>query len=469
VFFGWEFGMRRSRGWLGVCAILALALALALAWPGAPAVRAATAVNVGTFSLISADSVVAGKSTTVAFSYTAPALPLASVVVVRLENVTVTVTVPQGWTASANPTVSCQGGASGCGVTTQPGGQIVVSMNLQEAQTFTLDYPATPPGSAGTFPFGATEYFNGNASATTALQTQMVTTTCPDGAGTMSVDPGSMTAGQPANLTFSYTAGSCGTETGGEVAVMLPGAWPPPAPGSVTGAGSFTPAVSGSMITVPVGNLGPDVSVVVFYYAMAQAQAPTVSGEYPFEAFEQSSTTGSLQALAPWPEVMVTTAVPPSSPSPSASPTSSPSASPTSSPSASATSSPSASATSSPSASATSSPSASPTSSSPTSATGSPSPSATGGGRFPIALVGFGLGSLGLLGLVVALGAAKLLASRRRHGGDHGAGGGNVRAVPRTGPPPSVTVRDTGTRPALTVRIEPRPYATVTTIEERQP
>jgi hypothetical protein len=216
------------------------------------------------------------------------------------------------------------------------------------------------------------------------------------------------------------------------------------------------------MITVPVGNLGPDVSVVVFYYAVAQAQAPTASGEYPFEAFERSSTTGSLQALAPWPEVMVTTIVPPSSPSPSASPTSSPSAS--------ATSSPSASPTSSPSASATSSPSASPTSSPSPSATGSSSPSATGGGRLPIALVGFGLGSLGLLGLVVALGAAKLLASRRRHrGGGHGAGGGNVRAVPRTGPPPSVTVRDTGTRPALTVRIEPRAYSTVTTIEEERP
>jgi hypothetical protein len=30
-------------------------------------------------------------------------------------------------------------------------------------------------------------------------------------------------------------------------------------------------------------------------------------------------------------------------------------------------------------------------------------------------------------------------------------------------------VRDTGTRPALTVRIEPRAYATVTTIEEKRP
>jgi hypothetical protein len=89
--------------------------------------------------------------------------------------------------------------------------------------------------------------------------------------------------------------------------------------------------------------------------------------------------------------------------------------------------------------------------------------------RLPIVLVGFGLGSLGLLGLVVALGAAKLLASRGQRRGGHATGGGNVRAVPHTGPPPSVTMRDTGSRPALTVRIEPRAYATVTTVEEKRP
>lgn len=36
-------------------------------------------------------------------------------------------------------------------------------------------------------------------------------------------------------------------------------------------------------------------------------------------------------------------------------------------------------------------------------------------------------------------------------------------------PPASVAVRDTGTRPALTVRIEPHAGATVTTIEEKRP
>jgi hypothetical protein len=72
-------------------------------------------------------------------------------------------------------------------------------------------------------------------------------------------------------------------------------------------------------------------------------------------------------------------------------------------------------------------------------------------------------------GLVLAAGTGGLLASRRLRRGGHGPAGGSVRAVPRTGPPPSVAVHYTGNRPALTVRIEPRAGATVTTIEETRP
>ena len=71
--------------------------------------------------------------------------------------------------------------------------------------------------------------------------------------------------------------------------------------------------------------------------------------------------------------------------------------------------------------------------------------------------------------LVVVAGAASLLASRLLHRGGHGTGGGNVSAVPHTGPPPSAAVRDTGNRPTLTVRLEPHADATVTTIDGRRP
>jgi hypothetical protein len=71
-------------------------------------------------------------------------------------------------------------------------------------------------------------------------------------------------------------------------------------------------------------------------------------------------------------------------------------------------------------------------------------------------------------GLVLAAATAGLLAFRPLRRGEHPVPEENVRAVPRSGPPASVTVRDTGSRPALTVRIEPHAGATVTTIEERQ-
>jgi hypothetical protein len=72
-------------------------------------------------------------------------------------------------------------------------------------------------------------------------------------------------------------------------------------------------------------------------------------------------------------------------------------------------------------------------------------------------------------GLVLAAATAGLLAFGPPRRGAHPVPGASVRAVPHSGPPASVTVRDTGRRPALTVRIEPHAGATVTTIEERQP
>jgi hypothetical protein len=421
--------VRRVRGWFGGCVTVA-ALALPLAWPGASAARAATAPGDGTFSLLSVDSVTAGQATTVEFRYTPPAQFINAV---PPEPVTVSVSLPEGWTATTPATASCQGGASGCTVT-QSATQIVV--DLSAAQTFTLNYPATPPGSAGTSSFAATEEFG--ASTTISLPTLAVAVTCPDGAGTMSVDPGSLTAGQSTDLTFTYTAGSCGVEAGGEVAVTVPDGWPLPVPGSVIWSGSPAPQVSGSMITVLVGSVGPGASVVFYYDA---ARAPASAGEYTFDASEESRRAGSLQALATSPQVTVTASVAPSSasvsPSVSASATNSPSAS-------------------------TSSGVVSP--SVPASGGGTSPPASARG--LPVTLVGLGLGGLGL---VVAVVAASLLASRSLRRGGHASAAGNIRTVPRPGPPTSVTMRYAGTRPALTVRIEPRAGATMTTIEEKRP
>ena len=75
-----------------------------------------------------------------------------------------------------------------------------------------------------------------------------------------------------------------------------------------------------------------------------------------------------------------------------------------------------------------------------------------------------------LIGLaaVVAVAAGALAAHLLRRGGQVTAAA-SVRAVPHTGPPPTLAVRDTGRRPTLTVRIEPHASTSVTTIKEDRP
>ena len=286
--------MWRSRARLGLCAIV-----VALAWPAAPAVRAAPA-DIGTWQA-SASMVPASAGTTLAFSYTAPAETPSL-------DLTVTVDLPQDWTATAPATVSCL--KSDCAVTSQTSTQIVVQMNLDVASAFVLDYPATAPGYATTSSFTATEQFGSNPAD--QLAPLQVTVSCPDdGTGTMTVDPSAETAGSSQTLTFTYTAGSCGVGDGGLVAVTVPGGWTAPntsggTPGDVAWTGG-TVSVTGSMITVPVGQLAPD-QQVSFSYEMPQA--PGSPAGYTFAAAEQSGAEGSLQALAASPLVTVTPAAP---------------------------------------------------------------------------------------------------------------------------------------------------------------
>jgi hypothetical protein len=74
-----------------------------------------------------------------------------------------------------------------------------------------------------------------------------------------------------------------------------------------------------------------------------------------------------------------------------------------------------------------------------------------------------------VIGLVLAVLAAGGLAVRRLRRGTHSAARPSIRAVPHAGPPVTVTVRDTGTRPTLIVRLESLPADLVTTLKETQP
>jgi hypothetical protein len=225
----------------------------------------------------------------------------------------------------------------------------------------------------------------------------------------MTVTPVQVTAARPSTLRFTYTAGAAGLSPSGEVTVVVPAGWtaPSPAPGQAgyTSASGGRLTVTDRQITVTGVTLRPGRQLVITY---AAGSAPRVSGLATFLTRDRPSRTATLAALTRSPAVAVALVS---------------------------------------------------------------QRGRAGMNWLPILLA--------VIGLVLVAGAAGLAAFRPlRRGplprgplprGPHGTGAGDVRAVPHAGPPPSVTIRDTGGRPALTVRIEPRAGSPVTTIKERQP
>ena len=504
--------MRRSRVRLGWCA---LAGATALAWPAALVVPAAAAPVSLT---VSPATVQAGQDTTLLFTFTAPTPPPAQFLVVTLP-------VPAGWTAipPSPGDLSCQG--SGCYLAASST-QTSVTMNLDDVTTFTLAVQATPPESAGPATFTAVGNFRG---LPTPLQATAppVTVTCPaDGLGSMTVSPLAVRAATTATLTFTYTAGSCGLGPDGMVGVTVPGGWAPagtvmvpaanlapgtavsfsygPAQASSAGQATFVAWQSGAggpqqdLVSSPVVTVTPAGVVVTPPPPPPPPPPPGGAGTMTVTPVQvtagRPSTlrftyTAGAAGLSPSGEVTVAVPAGWTAPSPA------------------------------------------PGQAGYTSASGGrltltggriavtgvtlrpggqlvityaagSAPRVSGLDTFltreraagtatlaalarspavTVALVSqrgrAGMNWLPILlavtGLVLVAGAAGLVAFRPlRRGplprGPHGTGAGDVRAVPHAGPPPSVTIRDTGGRPALTVRIEPRAGTPVTTIKERQ-
>ena len=485
---------------------------------------------------VSPSAVQVSQATTLTVSFAAPADPPSPYL-------TVTLVMPPGWTASAplsDP--ACQD--AGCDLVSASSTQIVVVMRLYYTTTFTLEVPATVPGSAGPASFSATEQFRSSPPATLQVTAPPVTVSCPpDQAGTVSVNPQSVPAASSTTLSFSYTAGSCALGPGSSVSVTVPSGWT--SPDTVSGTRGFVASasgpvsVSGPVITVPAANLEPG-TVVSFEYEAAQA--PGSPGSSTFTATEQSGPGGPAQDLANPPVVVVTPSLVTTTPPPPPPPPPGGAGTMTVTPERVTTAHRStlrftytaAQAGLSRSGEVTveipagwTVPSSLPgqagyvsasrgllsvsarriTLTGVTLATGqqvsityaaATAPGTAGLATFVTTQQPDGTATLAALsvspqvtvalpagthdrmsdwlpillvvtGLVLAAATAGLLAFRPLRRGEHPVPEENVRAVPRSGPPTSVTVRDTGSRPALTVRIEPHAGATVTTIEERQP
>jgi hypothetical protein len=142
----------------------------------------------------------------------------------------------------------------------------------------------------------------------------------PDGAGTMTVSPALVQAGQVTTLTFAYTAAAGQELKGGMVTLDVPPGWTPPSlapgPGSISiSCSGCNPAVSDGAITISNVDLDPLHGVIIRY---STATAPSDAGNAIFAAGEMSFPRGSPAPLLSSPLVTVQ---PSSSASASPSPT----------------------------------------------------------------------------------------------------------------------------------------------------
>jgi hypothetical protein len=310
---------RTRRGalrWLGICAA-----ALVLGWPGGSPAHAAlmslTAAgrpaSVGADTLmVTPTSATASATTMLTFTFTANLL---------IDDGTVTLTVPPGWTPpSQTPgpgyaTVSCPStlrSAPPCGLTVSASAMTITVTNVYRdvdyGQTITIGYQmAQAPATAGNSAFDATVQSSPSA-APSQLAPAVVAVNCPDGTGAVAVSPQQVTASKTTTLMFTYTAGSCGTQAGGLVELTVPGTWAAPAAasgGNLTWTGSGTLSTTGSTIIAPAGNLAPGQMFTISY---GPVQAPAAQA-YVFGAQEQSAQDGTLTTLSgPAPTVTVTPA-----------------------------------------------------------------------------------------------------------------------------------------------------------------
>jgi len=137
-----------------------------------------------------------------------------------------------------------------------------------------------------------------------------------DGAGTMTVSPASVPASGTTTLTFTYTAAPTQNLKLGSLELDVPSGWTPPAlagPGAITVCVSAAPcsarqatvSVAGQTVTIGRIILGAGQALTITY---AAARVPAAAGPATFSAFEQSTTQGSLTALIPPPQELVTCA-----------------------------------------------------------------------------------------------------------------------------------------------------------------
>jgi hypothetical protein len=271
--------------------------------PAEETVASATPTESGTMQ-VDQSNVAASSTVTLIFTYTADPRGF-------LKGGTFTLTIPDGWTPPSTTsgsagyvetTALC--GQSYCSPTVSNMTVTLSRVTLNDGQSFTITYEnAIVPGSVGTFFFTAQETPAFNYPPKNVPDVPVAT--CPNGVGTMTVSPQSVTVSTAQNYVFTYSAAECGLLPGGAVTLEVPGGWTLPSmnqasPG-YTHVSMGTVSVTGNLITVTAALLQRGQRLKIWY----EGVAPTSPGQAVFNSKEQSGGQAPLASLKPSSQVAV--------------------------------------------------------------------------------------------------------------------------------------------------------------------
>ncbi len=249
---------------------------------------------------------------TLTFTYTVPAG--------GMSGGALSLTVPDGWSQPSTTATDPGYSTSSYGTLAVADRTMTVSgLNRAAGSSVQIVYGvkrsggpgATAPTTAGAQSWPAKSMITGSGSLQPLASSPSVTVLSPDGSGTMSPSPSSVSQGSSGNtLIFTYTAASGGM-VNGTLTLAVPSGWSAPStlssdPGYST-ASQGTLTLSGRKILVSGVTLAGGASMTVTYGSGSGATAPTSPGPQTWSATERSSNqAGAQTALASSPVVTVT-------------------------------------------------------------------------------------------------------------------------------------------------------------------
>ena len=271
----------------------------------------------GSGSLTTTTTDVAASSTgnTVAFTYTPTA---------GLDNGSVSVQVPAGWTApqtgAGNGQITVSGGTGTNNITIAGTGPWTVRVdNVQIGddgaggiETLTITYNSgNAPAATGAQTWQAQSRGISTGTMTNLASSPSITVRAPNGSGTISSSVSNVANGATAQTTtFTYTA-TAGGMASGAVTVDVPAGWT--APNSMSGTAGYTTASTGTVsaagqkITVSDVTLAAAATMTITYGSGAGggASATTTAGPATWQVQQRAVTGGTLTTLGSSPSINV--------------------------------------------------------------------------------------------------------------------------------------------------------------------